>query len=111
MTTGRKLFGILVLLATALLTIPNQGKADWIFWRSHAHNDCPPPAYPRVIYWFPELYRIHAYRQGAQVPMHAVDHHPEVPLDYSITSYPCPAVDPRAIPYGPGASRLILAPK
>jgi hypothetical protein len=103
--TNTKTFGVLVLLATVLLTTPNQGKADWI-WQSHHKPHCPPPAYPRIIFWFPELYRIHADHYGPQVPMYAVDRFPQVPVRYSITQYPCPPVDPRAVPYAPGASRL-----
>jgi hypothetical protein len=43
--------------------------------------------------------------------LYAGDLHPEIPINYRITPFPCPPVDPRDIPYGAGNQLLIGTPE
>jgi hypothetical protein len=99
----------LSIISAGMLT-PANGFADSWLDCFHKHG-CPPSSYPCCLYWTPELYRIHWHRHCPKVPLYASDLHPEIPIGYRITPFPCPPVDPRDIPYGVGSGSRTSGPE
>jgi hypothetical protein len=77
---------------------------DWLC------GSCPPPSYSPARLWAPRLARVSDRVHGPKVDVYPPDRHPEVPPDFIILKYPCPAVEPAATlierPTPPATSRF-----
>jgi hypothetical protein len=95
------------LVVLAALLGPAGARAEGPFgWWPWKKNACPRSSYSPCHYWTPEYYRVDAFWHPLGNYMHAVDRHPEVPPDYRINQYPCPAVDPTVVMSGSGYASL-----
>jgi hypothetical protein len=78
---------------------------DWL-----CPSDCPPPSYSPFRYWAPRGALLYDECHGPKLDVYAPDRHPEIPPNYNILQYSCPAVDPAAtlipVPTAPATSRF-----
>jgi hypothetical protein len=73
-------------------------------------GDCLPPSYSPFRYWAPRLAKWYDNCHGPRLDVYAPDRHPEIPPNYDILRFSCPAVDPAATliepPQAPATSRF-----
>jgi hypothetical protein len=93
-------YWLVALVLSVGMLLPARAGAGWLL--SHRNPDCPASSYSPCHYWTPTLYRLHVACHGPKLNVYAVDRFPDVPINYQITPYPCPAAPPSAIPYGAG---------
>jgi hypothetical protein len=80
----------------------------------HGHRlgrwaDCPPSLYSPLHYWAPTLIRVRDCLHQPTVSSYG-EIRPDITPSYQIIRYPCPAVDPAAIPYGVPLQAIPVAP-
>src|SRR5262245_56303429 len=80
-----------LVLAGALLTAGPASAGplwDWLC------GPCPRPSYSPARYLAPQLARVHDCIHGPKVNVQPPDRHPEIPPDWVILGFPCPAAYP-----------------
>jgi hypothetical protein len=95
-------------LAAVFLTAPQASAGQLWDWLC---GNCPPPAYySPARYWTPGLARLNDYCHGPKISVYAPNRHPEIPVDYTVLTFPCPPVLPGAtlipVPVPPPESKF-----
>jgi hypothetical protein len=98
--------GLVLVAGLALASSARAGPVlDWLF-----PDDGPTPAYSCLRYWAPAVGRVQDHFHGPKEAVYAPDRHPEIPVDFTILHYQCPAAVPAdtliPVPTPPPESRF-----
>lgn len=77
----------------ALVLLANSADAGPVLnWLGH-HND-PPPSYPPIRYWAPNVARIGDCLHKPHLSVYPPDRHPEVPPTFALIKFRCATAAP-----------------